>query len=93
MSTNNLLEKTNQIVEAYLDDDTLFNPLVENLEKEEIEEVTQILWNKVCKSSSNIMKSLYNQVIDLLQQQELAIEVAQCEAYQDFYSNNFDQDK
>ena len=92
MSTNTL-EKTNQIVEAYLNDDTLFNPLVDDLQAEEIEEINQVLWNRVCKSSNNIMKALYNQVIELLQERELAIELENVDAYQAFYSNNFDQSK
>jgi hypothetical protein len=92
MSTNTL-EKTNQIVEAYLNDDTLFNPLVDDLQAEEIEEINQVLWNRVCKSSSNIMKALYNQVIELLQERELAIELENVEVYQAYYSNNFDQNK
>lgn len=86
-------EKTRLLIESYLKDDMIFNPLWDNLEPDEIDEITNIIWSYQSKSNSQEMKAVYSTVINLLQEQQLANELANVDAYQDFYSNNFDQDK
>jgi predicted nucleic-acid-binding protein len=79
-------EKTNLLVESYLEDTMIFNPLWDDLISSEIDEIIETLWSYAHTSNSQSMKAVYNTVIDLLREHQVAIEIAECdpEAYEDF---------